>query len=239
MTKKSTKTIKEFVENTVNQVLHESSLSRAWEWMQKHDCATMSAMRNDPFDLSACVNPPDIDNENNHLAFNKEPKDKNSVNKLRNKSLRANLLRLGYGVTPVDGSYIEDFGLPSAKHVNEDSFFVVNLKDDPDFVQNIEFLGQKFCQDSVLIIPKGGSGTYLLGTNNAWPGLGVKIEQGDASFGAEKQFMTKVRGRPFAFPEKLEEISSYGWSGRLAVHSIAEIYVNTKGKALKFTPVKK
>ena len=231
--------LKEFIEKTVVETLTESSLSRAWQWMQKHDCATMSAMRNDPTDLSACVNPPDTDSEDSHLAFNKQPKDKNSVNKLRNKSLRANLLRLGYGVTPVDGSYIEDFGLPSAKHVNEDSFFVVNLKDDPAFVRNIEFLGQKFCQDSVLIIPKGGSGTYLLGTNNAWPGLGVKIEQGDASFGSEKQFMTKVRGRPFAFPEKLEEISQYGYMGRYSVDSLAEICVKTKNKPLVFVPVKK
>lgn len=227
------------IESTVQEVLLEASLSRAWEWMQKHDCATISAMRKDPYDLSACVNPPNVDKEDAHLALNNQPKSIDALNKLRNKSLKANLLRLGYGVTAVDGSYVEDFGLPTAKHVNEDSFFVVNIKDDPGFIQKLEFLGQKFCQDSVLIIPKGGKSTYLLGTNNSWPGLGVKIQQGDATFGSEQQFMTKIRNRPFSFPEKLEEISHYGGRGRHGVTAMAEVCVSSKDKTAAYVPIRK
>ena len=51
----------------------------------------------------------------------------------RNKQLKAVMLNKGYGVTSVDGTYIEDFGTDAAKEVKEDSFFVVNLKDDPKF----------------------------------------------------------------------------------------------------------
>ena len=41
----------------------------------------------------------------------------------RNKQLKAVMLNKGYGVTSVDGTYIEDFGTDAAKEVKEDSYF--------------------------------------------------------------------------------------------------------------------
>ena len=56
-----------------------------------------------------------------------------------------------------------------------------------------------------MVVPKGGEGAYLHGTNNSeFPGYGQRVEAGDLSFGREKEFMTKVRGRPVAFTEELE-----------------------------------
>jgi hypothetical protein len=72
----------------------------------------------------------------------------------RNRQLKAVLLNKGYGVADIDGTYVEDFGTDAAKEVKEDSFFVVNLKDDPNFKDTITGLGEHFCQDSVLFVPR-------------------------------------------------------------------------------------
>lgn len=90
--------------------------------------------------------------------------------------------------------------------VSEESLFCVNLKDDPSFVANMEELGRLFCQDSILIIPRGAEGTYLLGTNNSgYPGLGKKVPKGKLRLGKRSKFMTKIsKNRPFRFDDKLE-----------------------------------
>jgi hypothetical protein len=65
-----------------------------------------------------------------------------------------------------------------------------------------------FCQDSVLMIPQGGDGAYLLGTNNSeWPGLGNREMVGKFRAGEEAEFMTKVKKRPFTFNENLQTLS--------------------------------
>lgn len=127
-----------------------------------------------------------------------------SDNMTRNRDLKATLLGLGFGVTKVDGSYIEDFGTDIAKEVKENSLFCVNLKDDSTFIDRIVTLGEKFCQDSVLIIPRGGEGAYLVGTNNTeFPGFGNKEVVGSLSYGKESEFMTRVGNRPFTTNETL------------------------------------
>ena len=96
-------------------------------------------------------------------------------------------------------------------------------KDDPDFAKYIVDLGDEFCQDAVLIIPKGGKGAYLHGTNNSeFPGYGQKVQAGDLSFGREQEFMTKVRGRPMAFTEDLETYKQLSRAGRMVVKAIAK-----------------
>ena len=47
-------------------------------------------------------------------------------NQKRNKSLVAKLMNLGYSVTAVKGSYIENYGSDDEKEVSEHSFFVEN-----------------------------------------------------------------------------------------------------------------
>ena len=60
----------------------------------------------------------------------------------RNRELKARLLERGYGVTKVAGSYIENFQTPKAMEVSEESFFVSNRKDDPQFIEVISGLGE-------------------------------------------------------------------------------------------------
>ena len=107
-------------ENWNKFVLNESSLSRLHRHISAHETAIITAFRNDPTDASDCTgNATAPSDEQNAYEMNKE----------RNRQLKAALLRKGYGVTRVDGSYIEDFGdIDKQKEVSEESFFVVNLK---------------------------------------------------------------------------------------------------------------
>jgi hypothetical protein len=208
--------MKLILENWTKFVLNESSLSRLHKHISEHDTAIITAFRNDPIDASDCAG---------NATAPSDEQDALQINKERNRELKAALLRKGYGVTRVDGSYIEDFGdVDKQKEVSEESFFVVNLKDAADFNSTVAELGKMFCQDSVLIIPQGGDDAYLLGTNNSWPGLGVKEPVGGFTGGKEAEFMSRVRKRPFIFKEvnEQEKYSDLGKNAKWAVAKIAE-----------------
>ena len=207
--------------------LTESGLSRIHQHITEHDCAIFSGFRGDIQDTSACTD----------KAISP---DEGDTNMNRNREIKAILEAYKdddgnhvYGVTKVDGAWIEDYGLPSAKEEKEKSLFAVNLGDDPNFVDMILDLGERYCQDAVLIIPKGGKGVYLMGTNNAeFPSYGKKIDQGSVSFGDEgAEFMTRVKGRPFSaspdeedLTEELETYKTLSRWGRMAVNGIAASY---------------
>jgi hypothetical protein len=170
--------------NKFGKVLNESSLTRIHSHIMKHDCAVITAFRNK---LINCMS------EDNGDKLNI------GDNKMRNKHLKSALLSLGYGVTSVKGTYIENYMSDNQVEVKEDSYFVVNLTDNPDFISHIKKLGEMFCQDSVMIVEQGGDNNYLFGTNKSdFPGYGEKIELGYFKPGIEAEFMTKVSGRPFA-----------------------------------------
>ena len=109
----------------------------------------------------------------------------------------ATLMFLGYGVVRIKGTYIDFFLSNNRIEVKEDSYFVVNLSNDPMFIKNIKKLGEVFCQDSVLIIECGGNHNYFVGTKNSvFPGFGEVISVG--TFIAEtEQDLTEFEGRPF------------------------------------------
>lgn len=182
-------------------ILFESGLSRVQEFIADHDCATITAFRGDPKDDSLCaVAPPKLEGIEN-LGTRR-------INLTRNKMLKMLLMNAGYGVTAVEGAYIENFKAPNEKQVTENSFFVVNLNDDPSFFDKIIEFGKMFCQDSVMLIPQGGESPYLYGTNKSdYPGLDKEIRFKDIKFGEKSEFMTKVRKRPFTAPP-LEESRS-------------------------------
>lgn len=136
--------------------LHESSVTRIMSHLKNYDCGTITAFR------GTCANATD-----NTLDSVKEYEGKSiplSVKKQWNRDLKAALLKLGYGVTAIKGRYRED-GWDTAS--DEESFFVVNLTDDPDFIKNMARLGEAYNQDSILIKEKGSDNAYLLGTNTS------------------------------------------------------------------------
>jgi hypothetical protein len=164
--------------------INESSLSRVVHHMEKHDCGTITAWRS----YENCGDEGD-------------KKYTKSDNKKRNIQLLAILEHLGYDTTNVDGSYVENFGTPTAGEVKEDVYFVVDSKDRGNLKQDLMRLGEQFNQDSILFIPKGEIG-MLIGTNHcpmSYPGYGKVKSYGSRVFGRPGEFMTKVRNRPFMF----------------------------------------
>lgn len=204
------------LKGVVREVIQESSLSRIHQHVSEHECALITAFRGDPTDHGNCVH----DAPATHQGQNLKTLD---INKLNNRDLKAVLLKLGYGVTAVDGTFVENFDTPDAIEVKEDSLFVVNLKDDPTFYDQIKFLGKKYCQDSVLIIPQGGKDVKLYGTNNSqFPGLDQEVSVGDMKYGKSAEFMTKIRNRPISTNEGLETYSKLPRLQRMAVSAIAD-----------------
>jgi len=206
--------MKKLFENWNAYVLNEmSGLSRTLQHIEEHGCALITAFRNDPADMSKC---------RPGSAPKKESKTK-QTNKRRNRDLKAMLLGLDYGITKVDGSFVENFEQPDAVEVKESSLFVVNLFDDPGFHDEMARLSEKFCQDSVLIIPQGGKDAYLMGTNNSdYPGHGEKEVVGNLKMGEEAEFMTRVKGRPYTFTESLETFKGLTRLEKMAVKSICK-----------------
>ena len=209
-------------------LLTESSLSRVHKHISEHDCIIISAYRNDPRDNSKCT---DEVGDFTGLETDETGRRRTSkeINKMRSSQLKAVLLDEAYGVTEVLGSYIENFTKPEAVEVKERSLFVVNMTDDPDFLNRVSRLGRNYCQDSILFIPKGGKGAFLMGTNNSeFPGLGNRVEVGDFKGGSEAEFMTRVGDRPFAFKEgqenqlQLETFSNLSRNEKMAVRSMAK-----------------
>ena len=99
----------------------------------------------------------------------------------------------------------------------------MNLEDDPNFIDTLASLSEKFCQDSIIVFPQGGSEAYLLGTNKAeFPGYGKKQVTGDLSMGQDAEFMTRVNNRPFTTKEgiELETYKKLPRLQRMAVRSI-------------------
>ena len=82
-------------------------------------------------------------------------------------------------------------------------------------------MGEKFCQDSVLIIPKDEDEAHLLGTNKSeYPGYNKEESVGKLVMGKEAEFMTRVKGRPFAFTEGLEVYKDLSRMEKMAIDAI-------------------
>jgi len=207
------KTFKSFSEEKMSdKQLDESNLSRIYRHLMDHDCAILTAFRSNPFDRTRCA----VSSKVEEIGL---PENILKTNKLNNRDFKAVLLSTGCGVTAVDGSFIENYNTNRAVEVKEDSLFVVNLKNNSDFFNAIISLGKKYCQDSVLLIPKGCKEVFLHGTNNSqFPGLDARVKVGDWKGGKDAEFMTKIRNRPFVF-ETYEDLS---WKERMAVRAIAK-----------------
>ena len=195
-------------------LINEAGLSKIRQDMIDYDTAFITAFRGDINDKSMCVYvPPDEEELSERSKQGKRAK----TNRSKNKELSAYLLSQGYGIKNVQGSYIENFGsldpdkIP--REVKENSFFVTNLKDDPEFFEQIINLGKRFCQDSVILIPKGKEG-YLYGTNRSYPGLDQKETVGKFAGGETGEFMSRIKSRPFVMKEDEETKTYEDYSGK-------------------------
>lgn len=192
-------------EKWMELTVSESSLSRLWRHNLNHDCAALTAFRK----ARDC---------GNGETYTK------SENAARNKSLLAKLKSMGYSVTSLKGKYPEGGSIGK-----EESFFVVDIKDGGNLLNDVKNLGEYFEQDSILFIPKGAidnkSNAFLVGTNhcrNNWLGYGKTEKFKRGIIGKESKIYTSmVNGRPFIFEEVGETINDPGngmgwWSLELA-----------------------
>ena len=178
----------------IREYLTESSLSRLWKHNEEHDCGAISAFRIG----RDC-------NQGDHYT--------KKENRQRNKSLRAKLVSMGYGVTGVHGTSIE-----GDKKTKEESFFVVDLEDNGNIKKDLMKLGEMFEQDSILFVPKGSikgeDKAILIGTNRCpkneigYHGT-ISFNKGKLGYDA-KIYTSYVNGRPFIFEELGIE---YGYPG--------------------------
>jgi len=162
--------------------LNESSLSRVWNHVTKHDSGTISAFRYAK------------DCGDGEVFSKKENKDRNAV-------LKAKLLNVGYGVTPVKGIYIENYKSNNEIEVSENSFIVVDLKDTGNLKEALIKFGNEFEQDSITYSKANGD-YFLIGTNDcpkSYPGFKKEVKLGGPMFGKKGIFYSKVNGRPFVF----------------------------------------
>lgn len=146
-------------------------------------------------------------------------------NMQRNKKLLSQLLKSGFSVTTVKGSYIEDYGTEDATEVGETSFFVSSptLGDDNGKLErHLIKLGKQYEQDSILSV-RFGQDANLIGTNDSeFPGLGNRVPVGKATFGKAGEFFSRVNGRSFQF-ETYKEKSR---NARMAITEITKMNID-------------
>jgi hypothetical protein len=177
--------------------IEESSLSRIKSKIDKHAVGAITAFRG---------------------GFTK------AQNIQRNKKLLAMIMRRGFQVTTVKGSYIEDYETDNAKEVGETSFFVVNPIEGDDggsLETALVKFGKEFDQDSILSVPYKGK-AKLIGTNHSnFPGMGTVVPVGSAGFGKSGEFFSRINGRAFNFSEN-EVTVPLSLMGKMAMKALAE-----------------
>ncbi len=118
--------------------------------------------------------------------------------------MKSKLLTLGYGVTNVKGTYIENYKSDNEIKVKEESFLVVDLNDKGNLKRDLVTLGTEFEQDSITYSKSSGE-YYIISSNicsDAYPGegkIGVEVKLGKSMFGKKGEFFSRVNGRPFVF----------------------------------------
>jgi len=167
------------------EMIGESSLVRVWGQTQKHDSGTISAFRY----ARDC---------GEGQVY------KRSENMKKNAVLKSKLLMMGYSVTSIDGTYIENYKTDREREVKENSFLVVDMKDSGNLKKDLMKLGTLFEQDAITFSKASGE-YYLVSTNECpygHPGkgkIGVELKLGKTIYGKKGEFHSKIHGRPFVF----------------------------------------
>ncbi len=148
-----------------------ASLSRIELHYKSHDTGTISAFR----DAKDC-------GEGEKIS--------RTENRSRNRGIRGELISKGYGVTSIKGVFIENYGSNKAISVYEESYFVVDLRDNGSLKKDLIKLGQLYEQDCITYAKARGE-YCLISTNkcpDAYPGrgkIGVELKVGKPYFGGK------------------------------------------------------
>lgn len=147
----------------------------------------------------------------------------------RTYDLSRDLKAEGFSWISTHGAYVEGIGSGKEQEVLEDSFFVIgNTKDFEQFVREISELGEKFQQDSVLIIRPDHT-TYILGTQDfneknekVEPGKGNVWEVGTFHPTQIGKFYSKWKQKKFEFRSTASVDSMRGKQLALVLHALEQ-----------------
>jgi hypothetical protein len=194
----------------VNHLLFESNIKRIEKWVDSKDIAILTGFRTT---LNDVTNNTFMGSKNVGDAFSREE------NKKRNDELSDALLALQYGVTKVRGSWLEGFvmqNVPNAdeREWQEDSYFVVNLNNDPSFYNNIFKLSEYYNQDAFIYKPLNGTAKEVYtnhreyGENDEFSDefgvgsrFGKQAERGKFQVGKKNVGMSRVGNQGFVFSD--------------------------------------
>lgn len=127
-------------------------------------------------------------------------------NNKRHNELKKMVRAHGLGFVRAKGRYIENYGKPDARNVDEKALLVVGKKGDDKghLLHTLKKLGSHFDQDSILHKPHNSKSASLHGTNDSgWPGKGQKHDIGSWKPNRAGEFHSLLKGRkPFAFAEE-------------------------------------
>lgn len=186
------KRIEEFAEGSA---ICESSINRIKHWIENHEIALITAFRGKKENVE---NEGAVKDDGKPVGYRYSHKE----NRERNRELGAALLGLGYGITKVDGVYIENFGTAGARLSNEESILVVNKDDSEGFFNDVFRLSELYNQDCFCYKAKGDDVGYNVGTNASdYPGYGNRVRNGKFTVGVENMFMTRLGNKGFAFTD--------------------------------------
>jgi hypothetical protein len=129
-----------------------------------------------------------------------------ATNKSRNSALAGDIRKAGYGFAHIRGRYIENYGKPDARPVDEHSFLVIGKKgnDSGNLKGTLKHLGKKYDQDSVLHKAHNEPHANLIGTKEGtFPGEGKEhnVGQFHANRFSEFHSMLKDNKKGFTFEE--------------------------------------
>ena len=175
--------------------VNESSVNRIEHWINTHDIAGISAFRGSLINTTP----------NTWLDIEIGNEYTKAQNIKRSYALKASLLKLRYGVTKISGLYIES----GQNEVQEESFIVVNIINDPNFKENVFKLSEYFNQDSFLYKERSSDRAILVGTNNdGYIGYGNEKDAGLFYKRVTAQFMSRIGSQGFAFSNNDNPISN-------------------------------
>lgn len=201
--------LKSIIRESINKMLNESTLNRIEEYIKNEECAIITAWRDTLQNVTKeTFTPKHITHEKGHRGnkivtdamFNVGDKFSTEEKKFYNRELKAKLLKYGYGVTQVRGTYRE-----SGIEGQEESLFVVNRNNDPNFKDVLFKLSEYYNQDSFLYSPKGTTEGYLIGTNTYdYPGYKNTVRSGQFRKNIQSMFMSRIGNKGFSFTDGKE-----------------------------------
>ena len=209
--------------NSKNKNLNESNINRMLYWLKGCDCAFITAFRKefkDIRDKDATYFGPNGDWEEGKKISHEE-------NRQKNKLMVAELLQLGYGVTKVQGVYPEtpktnDAPITDNEDI-EESYLVVNRRNDENFLKNLQRIAEFYNQDSIYYKEAGAEEGHLIGTNGCgWPEYHEKGSGSKLHLDTGSNYMSRLGNKAFSFASADSEETNHEKRKELRRKKLAE-----------------